>query len=81
MFTSNTVIDAIQNSQKNLVGTVVKDETFRKNLEAIIDSQANFARTYAKTVEGFMNTSEFSKNIEKLSAFTMPMMDFSKFTK
>ena len=81
MFTTDTVIDTIQNSQKNMVSTMVKDENLKKGLESIIDSQANFARVYSKTVETFMNTSEFSKNLEKLSKMTMSMMDLTKTAK
>ena len=81
MFTTDTVIDSIQNSQKNMVSTMVKDESLKKGLETIIDSQANFARAYSKTFETFMNANDFAKNLEKLSKLTMPMMDFYKPTK
>lgn len=45
MFTHNTIIDAIQNGNKQIVNTFVQDKTFKTELIKLIDSQAQAAKT------------------------------------
>lgn len=40
----NQVIDAIQDSKKQIVNTFVKDESFKAELTKLVDAQTKFAK-------------------------------------
>ena len=49
MFTHDTVIDAIQNSKKQIVNTFVADKKFQAELIKLVDAQTEFAKGQVKS--------------------------------
>lgn len=45
MFTHNQIIDSIQSGKKQFVNTFIADEKFKSELNKLIDSQAQAAKT------------------------------------
>ena len=44
MFTSDTIIDSIQNGKKQIVNTFVQDDKFKAELIKLVDAQTEFAK-------------------------------------
>ena len=50
MFTSDTIIDSVQNAKKQVVNTVfASNDSFKKELVKLIDAQTEFAKGQVKT--------------------------------
>lgn len=49
MFTTDNIIDSVQNAKKTFVNTFVKDEKFKAELIKLVDAQAEFAKGQVKT--------------------------------
>ena len=49
MFSTDTVIDCVQDANKKFVNTFVFNDSLKKELVKIIDSNTEFAKTQAKT--------------------------------
>lgn len=49
MFTHESFIDAVQNGKKQVVDFFVADQKFKSELNALIDSQTQTAKTAVKT--------------------------------
>ena len=48
-FYADMAIDAIQNTKKQMVSSLVKADEFANPLNAFVDAQTSFAKTVAKT--------------------------------
>lgn len=60
MFTADIFIDSVQSAKKQFVNTFVTDESFKKELVKLIDSQSEFAKGQFKTT--FAIAEAFFKN-------------------
>jgi hypothetical protein len=49
MFTSDFVIDSIQNAKKSFVNYFVTDDAFKKELTKLVDAQTEFAKGQVNT--------------------------------
>jgi S-adenosylmethionine synthetase len=49
MFTADFYIDGVQNAKKQFVETFVTNESFKKELVNLVDSQTKFAKGQVKT--------------------------------
>lgn len=59
MFTINTIIDAVQNTKKQVVNTFVTDEAIAKELNAFVDAQTAYTRSALES------TSRVASNIQR----------------
>ena len=60
MFTADFFIDSVQSAKKQFVSTFVTNESFKKELNKLIDSQTEFAKGQFKTT--FAIAEAFYKN-------------------
>ena len=60
MFTPDFYIDSVNSAQKTFVETFVKNESFKKELNKLVDSQTEFAKGQVKT--SIQITEAFYKN-------------------
>lgn len=44
MFTPESIIDSVQNAKKQFVNTFITNDSFKKELNKLIDSQTDFAK-------------------------------------
>ena len=49
MFTTDTIIDSVQNAKKTFVNTFVTDSAFKAELIKLVDAQTEFAKGQVKT--------------------------------
>ena len=49
MFTPDFYIDGVQNAKKQFVNTFVTNESFKKELNKLVDAQTEFAKGQIKT--------------------------------
>jgi hypothetical protein len=49
MFTTDYIIDSVQNAKKTFVNTFVTNESFKKELVKLVDAQTEFAKGQVKT--------------------------------
>ena len=49
MFTTDSIIDSVQNAKKQFVNTFVTNESFKKELTKLVDAQTEFAKGQVKT--------------------------------
>ena len=49
MFTTDYIIDSVQNAKKTFVNTFVTNESFKKELTKLVDAQTEFAKGQIKT--------------------------------
>lgn len=49
MFTTDQIIDSVQGAKKQFVNTFVTNESFKKELIKLVDSQTEFAKGQVKT--------------------------------
>ena len=49
MFTTDTIIDSVQNAKKQFVNTFITNESFKKELIKLVDAQTEFAKGQVKT--------------------------------
>jgi hypothetical protein len=49
MFNTDTIIDSVQNSKKQIVNQFITNDSFKKELIKLIDAQTEFAKGQVKT--------------------------------
>lgn len=49
MFTPEAIIDSVQNAKKQIVSTFVTNDSFKKELTKLVDSETEFAKGQIKT--------------------------------
>lgn len=49
MFTTDSIIDGVQNAKKQFVNTFVTNDSFKKELVKLVDAQTEFAKGQVKT--------------------------------
>lgn len=49
MFTTDSIIDSVQNAKKQFVNTFIANESFKKELIKLVDAQTEFAKGQVKT--------------------------------
>jgi ABC-type transporter Mla subunit MlaD len=56
MFTTDSIIDAVQNSQKNMVKMFVKGDELAATVNGLIDQQADYTRKTANAATEMFST-------------------------
>ena len=49
MFTTDSIIDSVQNAKKQFVNTFITNDSFKKELIKLVDAQTEFAKGQVKT--------------------------------
>ena len=76
MFTSEAVIDAVQNGKKTFVNTFVTNETVKESMIKFIDAQADYTKKAAKV--GMDTFTTLSTEMVKANQEAMKF-DYTKF--
>lgn len=62
MFTTDLLIDTVQNSKKTFVNTFVTEKTVKESLNTLVDLQTKYAKEMVKLNETVFNSMlEFAK--------------------